>query len=185
MALKAKIIGRNELLRQMALIEPNIVNSIAGMQMKVARELAQKIQTRAPVGSAADRGRPPGYYRDSIHADRLADRPDAKLKGLQRTTDPNATGIFALWIWHFLEFGTQPHTIRARNAPRLVFTGRDGERVSAVEVSHPGTPAQPHIFPTYRAERTNIARRVSRAMRSALKKALANQSVSKGQEPAD
>jgi len=177
MAVKAKFIGRNDLLQRMALIEPNVVTSIAGMQMKVARELAEKIKTRAPVGDVdSKRGRSPGKYRDSIHAARLADRPNAKLVGgIRKTSDPNATGVFAEWIWHFIEFGTQPHVIRPKNAPRLVFRGRDGQLRSAAEVSHPGSPAQPHIFPTYRAERKNMERRMSRAMKVAIQKALKNQ----------
>jgi hypothetical protein len=175
MALKAKFNGRNDLLKRMAQIEPNVVTAIAGMQMKVGRELAEKIQTRAPVGAT-------GKYRQSIHAARLADRPDSKLVGgIRKTTDPNAVGIFALWTWHFIEFGTLPHTIRAKNAPRLVFRGRDGQLRSAIEVTHPGSPAQPHIFPTYRSERKNMERRISRAMRVAVQKALKNQGVQKGE----
>jgi len=171
MALKVRIRNREKLMKAFNLLEPNIVTSLAGMQMKVARDLADTIKTYAPVQS--------GTYRDSIHADRLADRPDASLKGITKTTDPNATGVFAAWYWRFLEFGTRAHTIRAKNAPLLVFRGREGNLKYMREVSHPGSPAQPHIFPVYRAERKNMRRRLARVVNRAVKKAVDNQKTTK------
>jgi hypothetical protein len=176
-------VNRQELLAKLDLIDPNIQIAIAGMQMKVARDLAEKIKKHAPVGRPENRrpGRAPGTYRDSIHAARLADHPGKKLfagsGSIQMTKDPNATGIFAEWIWHFLEFGTNPHAIRARSAPLLVFRGSDGQLRSATEVSHPGSPRQPHIFPVYRAERKNMRRRIARAMRVAIKRAMEKRRV--------
>ena len=177
MALKAKLVGREKVHRTLNLVQPNIAASLAGMQMKVAVELAEKIKSYAPVGDDdRKRGRPPGTYRNSIHADRLADRPDAQFKGkFQRSKDPNATGVFAEWLWRFLEFGTRPHTIKAKNAARLVFRGSDGQLRYAREVNHPGAPAQPHIFPVYRSERKNMRRRMARVVNRALKKAANNQ----------
>lgn len=152
----------------LALVPGNIEASLAGMQMKIARDLAEKIRTYAPVRN--------GAYRDSIHADRLANRPDAKLfGGISTTTDPNATGVFAAWYWHFLEFGTRAHGIKAKNAPYMVFVGREGTLKYMREVSHPGSPPQPHIFPIYRAEKKNIRRRMARVVNRALKKAKDNQ----------
>lgn len=58
-----------------------------------------------------------------------------------RTKDPNATGIFANFKWRWLEFGT-------------------------VKMS-----AQPHIFPTFRAARKRIRRKVANAINKAVRKA--------------
>lgn len=46
-----------------------------------------------------------------------------------------------------VEYGTQPHVIRARNGGKLVFRGRDGGLVFVDEVNHPGTPPQPYMGP--------------------------------------
>lgn len=175
---RAVWLNRKDVLEKLAMVDPNIEVAIAGMQMKVARDLAEKIKKHAPVGRPENRrpGRTPGTYRDSIHAARLADHPGKKLfagsGNIQMTKDPNATGIFAEWIWHFLEFGTNPHAIRARSAPLLIFRGSDGQLRAAAEVSHPGSPRQPHIFPVYRAEKKNMRRRIARAMRTAIKRAM-------------
>lgn len=168
MALKARLIGREQAVKMLNLVAPNIGAALAGMQMKVARDLADTIKKYAPVRD--------GAYRDSIHADRLANRPDAKLVGnFNKTTDPNATGVFAAWYWHFLEFGTRPHTIKAKNAPFMVFEGREGTLKYMRVVNHPGSPPQPHIFPIYRAEKKNIRRRLARVVNRAVKKAIDNQ----------
>ena len=179
MALKAKLVGREKVHRTLNLVQPNIAASLAGMQMKVAIELADKIKAVAPVGDEdRKRGRPPGTYRSSIHADRLADRPDAKFRGrFQRSKDPNATGVFAEWIWRFLEFGTRPHPIPkpGKEGKIMAFQGADGQTKFARRVQHPGSPAHAHIFPVYRAERKNMRRRMARVVNRALKKAANNQ----------
>jgi HK97 gp10 family phage protein len=48
-----------------------------------------------------------------------------------------------------VEYGTQPHVIRARPGGYLVFRGRDGGLVVAKEVNHPGTPPQPYMGPAF------------------------------------
>lgn len=172
MALKATMIGRNEAMKMLDRISPAITVSLGGMQLKVARDLAEKIRNVAPVRT--------GKYRDSINAARLSDRPGAAPFGkgeFNKTTDPNATGVFAAWYWYMIEFGTPPHTIRAKNAPRLVFEGREGVLKYMREVSHPGTTRYAHIFPIYRSEKKNMKRRMARAVNVALKKAIANQPV--------
>ncbi|MDW5313354.1 HK97-gp10 family putative phage morphogenesis protein [Rhizobium sp. PL01] len=163
MALKAKFIGRDQLLRRMDAISPAIQRNLADMQMKVAQEVAEKIRAYAPV----DRG----DYRRSIHADRLSNRPDANLRGIEKTTDPNATGVFAAWYWHFIEFGTRAHTITAKSAPMLVYDS-GGQMRAARSVNHPGTAPQPHIFPAYRMMKKNIKRRLARVVNASVKKAM-------------
>lgn len=48
-----------------------------------------------------------------------------------------------------VEFGSAPHTIRAKNAKVLT----DGKHVFGKTVRHPGTPAQPFLRPALYRER--------------------------------
>lgn len=52
-----------------------------------------------------------------------------------------ATGVFEATSDHavFVDEGTKPHVIRARNASALAFPGKNGSTVFAREVNHPGT----------------------------------------------
>lgn len=50
-----------------------------------------------------------------------------------------------------VEFGTAPHKIEAKNSGSLAFK-KDGKMVFAKSVNHPGTPAQPFLFPAWEAE---------------------------------
>lgn len=84
-----------------------------------------------------------GEYAASIQGDRLSARPkDARnLVGLKgQTKDKNATGIFAQHLWRWLEFGTVKMARR------------------------------PHIFPTFRAARPAIRRKMANAVNKALRK---------------
>jgi HK97 gp10 family phage protein len=82
-----------------------------------------------------------GRYRDSIEGAKLSSRPGDKFIGRGKTKDPNATGIFADFRWRWLEFGT----VRM--------------------------PARPHIFPTYRAYRKELRRKMANAVNKAVRRA--------------
>jgi HK97 gp10 family phage protein len=83
-----------------------------------------------------------GRYADSLVGDKLSNHPGERPIGVPgRTKDPNATGIFGEYIWRFLEFGT-------------------------VKMG-----ARPHIFPTYRAYRKTLRRRIAGAVNKAVRKA--------------
>ena len=107
------------------------------------REIA-KAQLDAARGLAeAIRARAPvdtGRYRESLEADLLRNRKAASIGGGRKSKDPNATGVFGEFIWRFLEFGTV------------------------------NQPAQPHIFPTYRASKKAIRRGMRRALKNAIAK---------------
>ncbi len=166
MAFKAKMLGREATMRKLRRIVPEAEAELAVAQLDVAREAAGKIAARAPVGAT-------GAYKASIEGGRLADRPaQERALGGQPTKDKNATGVFAAWFWRFLEFGTSAHTIRAKNAPALRFRGLGGELVSKQSVKHPGTAAQPHIFPTWRAYRKTARRKMANAVNKAVRKAM-------------
>jgi len=164
MALKAKFAGREALTRKLRQIVPEAELEYAKAIEVGAKELAEAIRARAPRGETGD-------YAASIEAGKVAGRNDGrKAIGIQATKDPHAWGIFADWKWRFLEFGTKAHIIKPKLAKRLSFTASDGERVTAAQVSHPGTAAQPHIFPTFRAMRKRIRARVSRSINKAVRK---------------
>jgi HK97 gp10 family phage protein len=50
----------------------------------------------------------------------------------------------------YVEFGTQPHVIKAKNAQALVFKV-GGKTVFARQVNHPGTKARPFVRPAFEA----------------------------------
>lgn len=162
MALRAKFVGRDALTRKIREVVPEVETAYAAAIETGAKELAEAIRARAPRSS--------GDYARSIEAARIADRPADKVQvGITQTKDPNAWGIFADWYWRFLEFGTRAHVIKGRRGGFLRFTAPDGTAVRTRQVSHPGAPRQPHIFPTYRAYRKRIRRRVAGAINKALK----------------
>lgn len=65
----------------------------------------------------------------------------------------------------FVEFGTQSHTIRAKNAPALHLHGG----IFVEEVQHPGSNAQPFFYPAYRALRRRVRGRITRQMKKAIR----------------
>lgn len=162
MALKAKFVRRDALVSKIREIAPEVEKAYAEGIATGAKELAEAIKPRAP--------RELGDYARSIEAAPLSSRKKGKSPvGISLTKDPNAWGIFADWYWRFIEFGTRAHVIKSRRGGFLRFTASDGTKVRTRRVSHPGSPRQPHIFPTYRAFRKRIRRRVASAINKALK----------------
>lgn len=136
MRVKAKFEGREALMRRLNRLLPDTEKELAAAQLEAGRDLAGAIGNRAPVGAT-------GEYRKSIHADRLSNKSVGALIGVGRTKDRNAVGIYAEFIWRFLEFGT-------------------------VKMN-----AQPHVFPTYRAMKKRTRRKVASAVNKAVRKAKA------------
>ena len=64
-------------------------------------------------------------------------------------------GIYADYA-EAVELGSRSHIIRVKNAKVL----SDGERFFGKEVKHPGTKAQPFLFPAYEEERPNFIKRL-------------------------
>lgn len=156
MALKAKVLGREALTRRLAQLAPNVEKYTAVAKLDAAVDLADAIRPLAPTGATLD-------YMESIEGDVIARRPDQKQVGIAASKDPDATGLFAKFTWAWLEFGTAPHS-----------TAKGGGTVAgkaAATSMHPGTPAQPHIFPTYRAMRKKIKKRITAAVNKAVREA--------------
>jgi len=160
--IKARL-SRATMERRLFALAPAAESAMATAIETSAKELASAIQQRAPVGKT-------GEYRDSIMAVPLAgyNGPKNKLVGIQVSKSKYAWAIIADWYWRFLEFGTRPHTIKAKNVSDLVFFSK-GNKIVTPQVEHPGASAHPHIFSTYREMRKRLRSRISRAVSKALK----------------
>jgi len=148
MALKAKVMGRQALMRRLNELAPNAEKYAAEAKLEVVKEAANLISADAPHDT--------GEYMTEIKGERQADNPHlAPLIG-RTSKDPDATAVYAPWIWRFLEFGTKAHINKGK------FAG----------TTHPGTPAQPHIFPTWNSFKPAAKKRVSAAINRAVREAM-------------
>ncbi|RYH00307.1 MAG: HK97 gp10 family phage protein [Alphaproteobacteria bacterium] len=160
MAITAKLSGRDALMRRLEQLAPNIEKHTAPVKLQVAKDLAEEIRARAPTGATLE-------YMESIEGDTLSSRPAQERVGTSSTKDPTAAGIYASYIWRWLEYGTAPHSTTKGGGTVL------GKKKAASDSSgmHPGTAAQAHIFPTYRAAKPNIRKRILAAVNKAVREA--------------
>lgn len=158
MVFKAKVLGREALTRRLNDLAPNIEKYTAVEKKAAGDDLADAVRLRAPTGETLD-------YMESIQADVIADRPAQELMGIRATKDPTAVGLFAKFIWRFLEFGTRPHNVAKGGGTVL---GKKQTEASGA-IMHPGSIAKPHIFPTYRAMKPKIRNRIRNAVNRAIR----------------
>jgi HK97 gp10 family phage protein len=161
---KGKFLGREALTKKLQKLVPEAEKEYAAAIEKSAKELANAIRAAAPEVS--------GEYKSSIEAIKVSGRNKLAAVGITQTKDPHAWGVYASYIWRFIEFGTKAHIIRPRKLDFLSFF-RGGKLVTAKQVKHPGSNPRPHIFPTYRAMRKRIRSRVARAVNKAVRKVAA------------
>ncbi len=161
MAMKAELKGRDALMRRLEQLAPNIEKHTAPAKLKAADELADAIRSKAPTGATLD-------YMESIDGDAVANRPIQERVGIRGSKDPSAAGIYAKFIWRFLEFGTAPHSTAKGGGTVL------GKKKAAAGEGHmhPGIKAQPHIFPTYRAMKPAIRKKILAAVNKAVREAM-------------
>lgn len=162
MAIRAKVLGRETLMRNLEKITPGIAKATAPVKLEIAKEAANLISAAAPAKT--------GKYMESIQGGRQVDNPGAHFFG-KRSRDPDACGVYADFIWRFLEWGTAPHLIKGRGK-NLVFKGEDGRIVSVPSVNHPGTHAHPHVFPEWKKFKPRGQRMINQAVRGAVKASL-------------
>jgi HK97 gp10 family phage protein len=158
--ISAQLRGRDALTRRLNQLAPNVEKYTAEAKLKAAEELADAIRARAPTGATLD-------YMESIDGDLLTSRPVQEQVGTRATKDPGATGIFAKFIWRFLEWGTAPHNTAKGGGTVLGMK----QLAAGKGQMHPGTTAQPHIFPTYRAMKPRIRRLILAAVNKAVREA--------------
>jgi HK97 gp10 family phage protein len=161
MALKATITGKDALFRRLTEVAPNVAKYATEAKRKAGDELAEAIRQRAPTGATLE-------YMESIEADDLANRPHQERVSKAAAKDPTAVGLFAEYIWRWLEWGTAPHnTAKGGGAVLGQATHREGGGTQ-----HPGTRAQPHIWPTYREMKPKILRRIRAAVNKGVREAM-------------
>lgn len=164
MAFKAKVLGREALTRKLERITPGAEKAAAEAKLEVAKEAANLISAAAPHDT--------GEYMNEIRGGRQADNPGIKPFGGKQSKDPDATAVYAPYYAHFLEFGTAPHVIKAKNAPALVFRNGSGGITVAEEVMHPGSKRQPHIYNTWREFRPKAKKAVNAAINKAVRQSM-------------
>lgn len=146
-------------MRRLNQLAPNIEKYTAPAKLQAAQELADAIRTKAPTGATLE-------YMESLDGDFLSSRPVQERVGIKATKDPTAAGLFAKFTWAWLEFGTAPHS-----------TAKSGGTVAGKKAAangpglHPGTVAQPHIFPTYRSMKLKIRKKILAAVNKAVREA--------------
>jgi HK97 gp10 family phage protein len=161
MALKAKVLGREALNAKLSKIAPNVEKYAVDAKLMAADELAEAIRARAPRGATLE-------YAEGIEGDLLKNRPLQERIGVSKTKDPSAVGIFASFFWRFLEFGTAPHSTKKGGG---TVAGKKAAAAGSGHM-HPGTPAQPHVFPTYRAMKPAIKKKIRAAVNRAVREAM-------------
>lgn len=152
MGMSAKFEGRAELTRRLEALVPGVTENVAKAKLEIAEEAAKRIAAAAP--------RKSGEYAASIKGERQADNDNANIVGHAKSEDPDATGVYGAWYWHFIEFGTKPHS-----------TLKNGYRVGIKKASqqtgkgwHPGTPKKPHVYPTWRSYKPKAKRKIADAI---------------------
>lgn len=161
MAITAELKGREALMRRLSQLAPNVEKYAAEAKLQVAEEAAELMREKAPTGATLE-------YRESFSGELLANNPNKKQVGLSQTKDPSAAGVFAEYIWRFLEFGTAPHSTAKGGGTVL---GKKNASAAGKGI-HPGTAAQPHIFPTWRAYKKKASAKIRAAVNKAVREAM-------------
>lgn len=72
----------------------------------------------------------------------------------------------------FIEFGTAPHSLELNASVDRASSGSAiNQRRQQSSKQHPGTPAQPFFFPTWKRERAKFRRRIRERVRKRIKEA--------------
>lgn len=174
---KAKISGLDKLIRKFQQLPPKAEKEIRIAMEKGAEEVVALAKSLAPLGIPTGRNSSnnPGTLRDSIGW--TWGRPPKGSVSLGTVTNGNGQrpgdlvitifagddkAFYARWV----EFGTKPHTINAKNAPTMTRGGVN----FGTSVSHPGASTNNAFFyPAYRAMRKKIKTRISRAVNKSVR----------------
>jgi len=165
----AKVLNRDRLRAKLRALSPDIKKHIQPAMEKGAGDIVAMARNLVPVGrsrallnsidwswGAAPRGSI--SVSSGLIAGGLA---DLKSNLLITVYAGNEVAYYARWV----EFGTQAATFGGRVADRR--TNRPGATRKSYR-THPGTPAQPFFYPSYRAYRRSVSNRITRAVRSAI-----------------
>lgn len=164
MVLKAKMVGRQALMRRLNELAPNAVKYAAEAKIEVVKEAANLISADAPFDT--------GDYMSEIKGERQADNPHLAPVVGQTSKDPDATAVYAPWIWRFLEFGTKAGERGKRVGARATDIKQHKELGRKSYRTHPGNPAQPHVFPTWNAFKPAAKKRINAAINRAVREVM-------------
>lgn len=162
----AKVQGLDKLKKKLAALPKETRAELRAALQKSADEIVAMQKRLAPkeTGELANSivatpgGKGPAYSQGA--ASPTAGDPDLSIT----ITAGNTRVRYA----HLVEFGTRPHTIRAKDGGAL---GPGG--IFGTEVEHPGATAQPFFYPGYRALKKRVRGRISRGISKAAKKVAA------------
>ncbi|MBY5698526.1 HK97 gp10 family phage protein [Rhizobium leguminosarum] len=160
MAITADLKGREALMRRLNQLAPNVEKYAAQAKLEIGKDAAKQIAANAP--------RDTGDYADSFKAELVSANPDKATVGISVTKDPSAVGIYASYIFRFLEFGTAPHSTVKGGGTVL---GKKTAAASGAGI-HPGTPAQAHVFPTWRSLKKKARKRLLAAVNKGVREAM-------------
>lgn len=158
--IKGELRGREKLMARLNQLAPNIEKYTADAKIEAVEELAEGVRIAAPLGETLD-------YVNSIEADFISDRPSSAQVGVASTKDDRAVGLYAHFIWRFLEFGTKPHNVAKGGG---TVAGKKQLMTGGAKM-HPGSRPFPHIFTTYRAMKPKIRKRIRAAVNKAIREA--------------
>lgn len=173
-----KLTGLDRLNRKLQQLPPRAEREIRLAMEKGADEVVSLAKSLAPLGPASGvkSSNNPGALRDSIGWVWGSKAPKGSVSlgsvtnGSGRRSGDLVITIFAgndeAFYARWVEFGTRPHIINAKNAPVMSRGGVNFGRT----VSHPGaSTANAFFFPAYRAMRKRIKSRISRAINKSVR----------------
>lgn len=173
-----KLSGLDRLNRKLFRLPARAEREIRAAMEVGAQEVVNLAKSLAPLGksSGVKSSNNPGALRDSIgwvwgsSAPRGSIALGSVTNGSGRRPGDLVITIFAgddkAFYARWVEFGTKPHTITAKNAPTLSRAGVN----FGTSVSHPGaSTANAFFFPAYRAMRKRIRTRISRAINKSIR----------------
>lgn len=167
MAFKAKVLGREELMRKFDRLIPEAEAAETEAKLEVVKEAANLISAAAPHNT--------GDYMYRIRGGLQKDNPNIKFFDGRNSKDPNAAGVYAPFIWRFLEFGTAPHNVaKGGGTASGVESARTGRTTKSGRkpIFHPGSRPFPHVFSTWAEYKPKGMKLIRKAVNDAVKRSL-------------
>ena len=152
-----KIEGVDKLKRKMMTFPRLARQEISKAMEQSADEMVRLARSLAPVADGDLRASIGWTWGDAPKGTMVIGQVKREGKGTGNMQITVYAGGGDAWYSRFVEFGTSPHIQGG------IFAG----------TQHPGTPAQPFFFPSYRAMRKRFRSRTTRAIRKAARTAAA------------
>ena len=145
--------GKEKAFRQLKRVTPAVEHELQDSLQTGASEVADLAKRYAPKKT--------GDYAESITAKQVEDESGLPV-----------WGVFASWIWRFIEFGTSAGRYRSRVGSRRSDVQQHKTAGRYSYRTHPGNPASPHLWPAYRVVKRRIKSRITRKLNKSIKQAV-------------